>query len=93
VRRSFLAGAWAGATLAACGGGESTGPAIDVARVEVTPAVSLAVGVGDTVRFVASPRDARGRPLAGVTVTWRVADGRVASVDAGGVVKIGRAHV
>lgn len=85
ARRYFVPGAWACAVLAACGGGESTAPRDDVVSVEVTPTASLAVGVGDTVRFVASPKDANGRPVPGARVAWRAADGGVATLGADGL--------
>jgi len=63
-------------------GGESTGP--DVASVRVEPAVALAVGVGDTVRFTAHAFDGTGVAVSGSTVTWRSANAGVATVDGQG---------
>jgi hypothetical protein len=53
--------------------------------VDVSPAVSLAVGAGDTVRFSAVVRDASGLRLS-VAVQWRTDSPAVATVDATGLV-------
>ncbi len=68
---------------AGCGGGEgSTAP--EAVTLKVTPAVALAVGVGDTVRFTAEVRGAAELPLPGASVSWRSANTAVATVDAQG---------
>ncbi len=63
-------------------GGESTGP--DIALVRVEPAVALAVGVGDTVRFTARVLDGAGLTVDGATITWRSGNAAVATVDGQG---------
>jgi N-formylglutamate amidohydrolase len=70
------------AAAAACGGGGSTGPG--VVSVKVEPAATLAVGVGDTVRFTAKVVDEAGAQVAGASVTWRSANAAVATVDGQG---------
>ena len=67
---------------AGCGGGGSAAPA--VVSVKVTPASTLAVGVGDTIRFTAKVVDGAGLEVTGTTVTWRSANGAVATVDGQG---------
>lgn len=69
--------------LASCGGdGETTGPKI--ARLEIEPAVALAVGLGDTVRFVAHVIDEHGQIVPGASVTWRTGNSSVATMSAQG---------
>lgn len=70
------------AALAACGGGGSTAP--DVGSVRVEPAVALAVGVRDTVRFSARVLDGAGVSVPGAAVTWRSSNAGVATVDGQG---------
>jgi len=64
---------------AACGGDGTTEP--NVASVSVTPKASLAVGVGDTVRFTAVVMDGRGLAIPGATVSWSSTNPAVAAVD------------
>ncbi|HSW30962.1 MAG TPA: Ig-like domain-containing protein [Longimicrobiales bacterium] len=72
-----------GAAAAGCGAdGGSTGP--DVVAVRVEPAATLAVGVGDTVRFTAKVVDGVGVQVTGASVTWRSANAAVATVDGQG---------
>ena len=69
--------------IAGCGGdGDATGP--DIASVTVEPSVALAVGVGDTVSFVARVADESGSLVPGASVTWRSSNAAVAVVSAQG---------
>jgi len=56
-------------------------PNDSVATVSVTPDTAV-VAAGDTARFFATLRDARGNILSGRPVTWSVSDSTVASVEA-----------
>src|SRR5207248_961383 len=64
-------------------------PADSVASVTVTPAAdtvvrgdTAVVAAGDTARFFATLRDARGNILSGRPVAWSVSDSTVARVEA-----------
>src|SRR5207244_2307372 len=57
---------------------------IPVASVSVSPA-SASVSVGQTVQFVATPKDANGNALTGRTVTWGSSNSSVATVSGGGL--------
>lgn len=76
----WLAGAFAIAT-AGCGG---TAPS-SIAIVAVNPTSTLVVGVGNTLTFVASARDASGSPVPVEGVSWRSDDEGVATVGPTGV--------
>jgi hypothetical protein len=76
----WLAGTFALAA-AGCGG---TAPA-GIASLEVNPPSTLAVGVGSTVSFFASARDASGNPVPVDGVSWRSNDEGVATVGSNGV--------
>jgi hypothetical protein len=65
-------------------GGGTPGPA-SVASVSVSPR-SAFVPVGDTVQFIAMPKDSAGRTLPGRPVTWASSDTRVATVNSSGQV-------
>ncbi len=54
-----------------------------VASVSVVPGTG-SVQVGQSLQFVATPRDAAGNPLSGRTVTWTSSDPAVATVSADG---------
>ncbi|MES2524450.1 MAG: Ig-like domain-containing protein [Gemmatimonadota bacterium] len=73
--------------LAACGGGDSTGPGGDdrVASVELSQR-ALTVGVGSTVTLTAVIRDAAGRAIANRGLVWTSSDTAVARVSNVGVV-------
>jgi len=67
----------------------------EFAKLVVKPA-KLTLRRGDTVRVRAEPQDRSGKAVAGVPVTWRSSDGRVATVAADGAVhaiKKGKAKV
>ena len=81
-RRAWAFGLASAAMLAGCGGGGSTAP--DIGSVRVEPAVALAVGVGDTVRFTARVLDGAGVSVPGAVVTWRSSNAGVAPVDGQG---------
>ena len=51
-----------------------------VASVTVAPSADT-VAVGDSVTFVATPRDAHDNPLSDRSVTWTVSDASVARID------------
>jgi hypothetical protein len=53
-----------------------------IARIELTPR-KLAARTGDVVRFGASPKDAAGRAVSGLTPTWSFSPGR-GQIDADG---------
>lgn len=77
-------------TLAACGGdaSDAVGPGPTTPRlteVRVSPAVAE-VALDGSITLLASPRDANGRPMSGVSFTWRSLDPQVATVDASGTV-------
>jgi len=80
VRTRILGLAFAVA-LAGCGGA-GTGP--EVANVRLDPAVALAVGAGDTVRFTAIALDENGARVTGASVTWLSGNPTIATVDAHG---------
>lgn len=73
-------------SLAACGGGESTGPSEPptsspvVAEVELVPPGGAAVP-GSTVRFEATARAESGLHIAGAVIEWSSSDESVATVD------------
>jgi parallel beta-helix repeat protein len=73
-------------TLSLCGftlsGAAAPAP---VASVGVSPA-SASLAVGDTVRLVATPRDADGNALTGRSVTWTTSGAAVATVSSTGLV-------
>ena len=57
---------------------------IPVASVSLSPA-SASVSVGQTVQFVATPKDANGNALTGRTVTWGSSNSSVATVSGSGL--------
>ncbi|MBV9878889.1 MAG: Ig-like domain-containing protein [Gemmatirosa sp.] len=72
--------------LAACSGGDDTGPrTAAVARVAVSGA-SDSLTVGDRRSLVVALTDANGTAVAGRRVTWSSSDAAVATVDTTGVV-------
>ena len=81
-KRGWAVGLGLALVAVGCGGNEGTAPAVD--SVDVVPAVALAVGVGDTVRFTAEVVDGAGLPVTGAVVTWRSGNAAVAAVDAQG---------
>ena len=82
--RSWAWAAVATLSLQACGK-ESTGPQPAVASVTVAPS-GASLTVGDTVRFVATVRDASGHVLTGRVVTWASSDPTMATVSGTGLV-------
>jgi hypothetical protein len=80
-----MAGPWLGGAfalvVAGCGG---TAP-LSIATLEVSPASTLVVGVGNTVTFLATARDASGGPVAVEGVSWHSDDEGVATVGSNGV--------
>jgi N-formylglutamate amidohydrolase len=80
--RAWALGLALALVAAGCGGNGGTAPA--VGSVHVVPAVALAVGVGDTVRFTAEVVDETGLPVTGMAVAWRSGNATVARVDAQG---------
>lgn len=90
--RATAAALVAMAALASCSSGDSgttptppTPPKVAVGSVEVSPATS-ALAPGDTVRLIASVKDAKGAALTGRTVTWSSSAEAVASVATSGLV-------
>lgn len=74
--------------LAACGGGESpTGPQA-VASVTIAPPAGPIASLGETLTLTAVAADGRGRPVAGVPVSWSSSDASVATVTAGVVTAV-----
>jgi hypothetical protein len=77
------------AVAAAAGGtvsfGASAALPAPVASVSVSPGTA-SVRVGDTLRLVATPRDAAGNPLPGREVSWSTSGPTLASVSASGTV-------
>ena len=77
------------AALVACGGDatDPTGvppqPTARVAEVRISPS-TIEVALGGTTKLSATPRDANGRPMSGVSIGWRSLDPSVATVDAAG---------
>ena len=72
------------AVLSACNGGETT-TASSVASVTLSP-TNATITVGQHASFTATPRDAAGKALSDMTVTWTSSASTVAAVDAGGTV-------
>lgn len=70
------------AGIAGCSGELATGPV--VVSVSVKPLVALAVGVGDTVRFIAVARDETGASVSGASIAWRSGNSAVATLDGQG---------
>ena len=63
-------------------------PPSEVASVVVTaPAMNPTVGVGQTMQFTATPRDANGSAITGLAVVWNSSDQTIATVDANGLVR------
>lgn len=67
-------------TLTACGGESPSGPPT-VASIQVTPGQDTLVTFGRTRQFSATPLDAQGQPVSGVTIVWRSSNPSVATVD------------
>jgi hypothetical protein len=78
--RPWLESAFA-LVVAGCGG---TAP-LSVATLEVDPASTLVVGVGNAVTFLATARDASGDPVPAEGVSWRSDNEGVATVGPTGV--------
>jgi hypothetical protein len=72
--------------LAACGADPVAPPATAPVASVVIAADSLTLRVGDRAQLSTRVLDARGGVVPGRAVTWRVLDGSVAAVDAGGAV-------
>jgi alpha-tubulin suppressor-like RCC1 family protein len=85
--RSLSGSAVAAALLlsAACGGDASGPSGVPVASVTVTPAQDTVL-TGETVQLTATPRDAAGNVLTGLSVSWTSNAPGVASVTQAGVV-------
>ena len=60
-----------------------SGCTVPVASVTVSPA-SATVGAGQAVQLTATPKDANGNPLSGLTVTWSSSNTSVAIADVNG---------
>ena len=77
------------ATVAAAVGGVSGDAVITVsqrvASVALTPDTA-SLAPNDTIRLLATPRDANGHVVSGSTMTWSAMDTGVATVDTGGLV-------
>jgi uncharacterized protein YjdB len=94
LARSRTAGALALVALAGCAPGDShiTGPSVDssrnkysaIASISVSPA-SASASVGDTARFTATAKDARGNTLTGISFAWSSSDPTVLTMGAGGL--------
>ncbi|MCG6957270.1 MAG: Ig-like domain-containing protein [Gemmatimonadetes bacterium] len=69
--------------LAACNGGNSTGPTVD--SVTISPTNPTLDAVGATMQFSATALDASGKEITGVSVTWESSDTSVASISSSGV--------
>lgn len=69
----------------ACAGDDGTGP-VPVASVAVTSPIGGRLAVGHTVQLSTEARDARGRLLPNVTLTWSSSAPGVAQVNASGLV-------
>ena len=72
-------------TVWACGGDESTGPAV-VASVVVTPSTATLVSLGETVELNASALDAGGTVVSGKSFVWSSPDETIATVSVSGLV-------
>lgn len=70
--------------LAACGDEAPQVPA----EVVVTPGLTTAETVGQTVQFAAQVIDTEGKPIAGASVSWSSADLDVATVSASGLATV-----
>jgi len=83
------------AALLSCGG-SSTGPGGgNVASVALTPSTAT-VSIGATTPFQATPKDASGKPVAGVNVFWNSEHTDIATVNSSGVVTgvaLGTTHI
>lgn len=66
----------------ACGGDNAVAPP-SVASIQVTPGQDTLVTFGRTRQFNATPLDAQGNPVSGVTVVWTSSNPGVATVDPG----------
>jgi plastocyanin len=82
--RQITAAAFATAFVISCGGGETTEPDNTVASVSVTGATSIAPA--GTTQLTATPKNAAGTALAGLTATWSTSASAVATVSATGLV-------
>ena len=75
--------------VAACGGttpGTGGGPPADVASISLSTAAVSFDALGRQATIVATPRDAEGNALTGVSVTWTHRVGGVSAVSSTGVV-------
>jgi len=73
------------AALLSCGG-SSTGPGGgNVASIAITPSTAT-VSIGATTPFQATPKDASGKTMTGVTVFWNSEHTDIATVNSSGVV-------
>jgi alpha-tubulin suppressor-like RCC1 family protein len=61
-----------------------------VDRIEVTPATAAFTALGQTQQFTATPLDAYGNTVSGVTITWTSVDPSVAAVSSTGLVTAAR---
>jgi pimeloyl-ACP methyl ester carboxylesterase len=70
----------------ACGGADQTTPTARVTSVVVSPDTASVV-VGATLQFLATAKDAGGRSLSGVALTWSSSDPTIANIDATGTLR------
>ena len=88
LRLRQITAAIASLLVASCGGddpgGDPTAPDTTVASVSVTGASIVAPS--STIQLVATPRNAAGTALSGLTATWSSSANSVATVSAAGVV-------
>jgi subtilisin family serine protease len=61
-------------------------PAVNVARVDLSPTAGTLAALGDTIRFQAQAFNAQGGAVAGVSFTWSSANPQVATVTSTGLV-------
>jgi YVTN family beta-propeller protein len=77
-------------TITATAGGKSGTAQVTVAQavvsVGVTPAAGTLTSLGESVQLTASPKDANGNDVAGLSVTWSSSDAAVALVGQTGLV-------
>jgi uncharacterized protein YjdB len=82
VKRLLLA-----AVLIAACADDPGAPQPVVATIQVTSPIGTLWDVGATIQLTASPRDAQGNPVSGVSLTWTTTDPNVATVSGTGSVQ------
>lgn len=88
MMRRFVSAAVCCVALAACGGGDPTGPAA-VATVEIAGATRPLASIGESFTLTPTGKSGKGKAVGGVSFTWSSANPSVATVSDGVVTAVG----